>query len=236
MTGNLTRLITAGLWLVFIAVAWGWSRAAGLGIGDLLRTAHAFLAHHPAAPLVFVAAYTLRPLLLFPALWLTLLAGSVFGLWLGMLYTIIGQNLSAALAYWLGRWLELDLEDGGLLARWQHTLREQGFTTVLILRVVYSPFDLVSIACGVMAVPWWPYAAGTLVGTLPSIATVVSVGASIDTHVLLNQPEQLSLFDLLDGRQLLISGVLFAASLLLAFVLHRYSRATLAGTGHPEAN
>src|SRR5690349_5550177 len=125
-----TRLLTAGLWVALIGSAWCWSRSAGLGFGDLLLAVYDFMAHNPAAPLLYIAIYTVRPLLLFPALWLTVLAGSVFGLWLGIAYTLVGQNLSSALAYWLGRYLEVEPANSkGLLARWQRTLREEGFTT-----------------------------------------------------------------------------------------------------------
>lgn len=217
------KILAGLLWLGLLAWAWLWGHNQGYGMVDLARVAYEHIAQHPYAPLAYIVIYTLRPLIFFPAMWLTILSGSLFGFWGGVLYTIIGENLSASLAYALGRFFASDEGQGrlGMLGRWRELLDEQAFTSVLILRVIYAPFDVVNYGCGLLAVPWLPYALATLIGIMPGLVTFVSFGASVDFGEFLHNYQHFSPGDLLDARQLLISGSLLAFSLLIAWVVHR---------------
>ncbi|HXG27794.1 MAG TPA: VTT domain-containing protein [Nevskiales bacterium] len=223
-----TKILAALLWLALLGASFAWAGSQGYGVLDLARALHAHIAGHSYAPMVYILIYALRPLIFFPAMWLTLLGGSVFGFWPALFYTVIGQNLSAQLAYGLGRLLVNGQTAGGtargLLARWRALLDEQAFSTVLILRVVYSPYELVSYGCGLLRVPWMPYTLATLLGTMPSLLTFVSFGASLDFAELGQGVRQPSLLELLDARQLLISGGLLAFSLLVAWAVGRRHR------------
>ena len=108
-----------------------------------------------------------------------------------------------------------------MLSRWRNLLDEQAFTSVLILRVIYAPFDVVNYGCGLLAVPWAPYALATLIGIMPGLVTFVSFGASVDFGEFLRHSHTFSAIDLFDARQLLISGSLLALSLVIAWVVHR---------------
>lgn len=55
------------------------------------------------APLIYVAVYTIRPLLLFPTLLLNLSAGVLFGPWWGILFLLLGGFGCASFCYLLGR-------------------------------------------------------------------------------------------------------------------------------------
>ena len=101
------------------------------------------------AALIYIVIYTVRPLILFPAALLTISSGLVFGPWLGILFTIIGENASANFAFFLARWFGRDLvaareQKSSLAARWDERLRLNGLVTVLIMRLIYLPFDLVN--------------------------------------------------------------------------------------------
>lgn len=220
-----TKILAALLWLGLLATGFWWGKGQGYGMVDLARITHEHIAEHHYAPVAYIVIYALRPLILFPALWLTILGGSLFGFWAGLAYTLIGQNLSAHLAYALGRLLASDAPDGnakpGALARWRGLLDEQAFSSVLILRVIYSPYELVSYGCGLLSVSWAPYALATLVGTIPSQLTFVSFGASVDFGEFLHNHQHFSPGDLFDARQLLISGTLLGLSLGIAWVVHQ---------------
>ncbi|MGH8453676.1 MAG: TVP38/TMEM64 family protein [Nevskiales bacterium] len=217
------KILAGLLWLGLLASGLLWGRSQGYGMVDLARVAYEHIAQHPYAPVAYIVIYTLRPLIFFPAMWLTILSGSLFGFWGGVIYTIIGENLSASLAYVLGRFFASDEGDGrlGMLARWRSLLDEQAFTSVLILRVIYAPFDVVNYGCGLLSVPWAPYALATLIGIMPGLITFVSFGASVDFGEFLHNYQQFSPGDLFDARQLLISGTLLALSLAIAWVVHR---------------
>ena len=58
----------------------------------------------PPGPLVYLAFYAARPLVLSRASLLTLAAGFVFGAVLGTLLVVLGSNISASVAYVVGRY------------------------------------------------------------------------------------------------------------------------------------
>ncbi len=217
------KILAAVLWFSLLGAGVMWGRSQGYGMVDLARITYEHIAQHPYAPLAYIVIYTLRPLIFFPAMWLTILSGSLFGLWGGIAYTIIGENLSASLAYVLGRFFASDEGGGrlGMMAHWRNLLDEQAFTSVLILRVIYAPFDVVNYGCGLLSVPWIPYALATLIGIMPGLVTFVSFGASVDFGEFLRNYQHFSPGDLFDARQLLISGILLVSSLGFAFIVHR---------------
>lgn len=221
------KILAGLLWLGLLTTGVIWGKSQGYGMVDLARVTYEHIAQHPYAPVAYIVIYTLRPLIFFPAMWLTILSGSLFGFWGGVFYTIIGENLSASLAYVLGRFFASDDEEGektgrlGMLARWRPLLDEQAFTSVLILRVIYAPFDVVNYGCGLLAVPWAPYTLATLIGIMPGLVTFVSFGASVDFGEFLRNYQHFSPADLFDARQMFISGALLALSLAIAWVVHR---------------
>lgn len=133
------------------------------------------------AALIYIIIYTVRPLILFPAALLTISSGLVFGPWLGILFTIIGENASANFAFFLARWFGRDLvaareQKSSLAARWDERLRLNGLVTVLIMRLIYLPFDLVNFACGLTSMRQRDFAIGTFVGILPALISFVLFG------------------------------------------------------------
>jgi len=164
------------------------------------------------APLVFIVVYALRPLIFFPATLLTILAGVLFGPIYGVIYTIFGENMSANLAYWVGRFFGGDVKlPEGVVKHLRTTAQENSFTTVLIARFIYLPFDLTNYASGILKVSWPSYFLATLIGIMPGLTTFVLLGASF---------ENLADFDpsmvKFDPQTFGISAVLFVSSLLLA--------------------
>ena len=133
------------------------------------------------AALIYVVFYTVRPLILFPASLLTIASGLVFGPLLGILFTVIGENASANFAFIMARWLGRDLvvareQEGSLAAKWDERLRRNGLVTVLVMRLIYLPFDLVNFACGLMSMRQVDFAVGTFIGILPALVSFVLFG------------------------------------------------------------
>lgn len=152
------------------------------GVAGLLENQ----ATHRYGPLLFIALYACRPVLLLPASLLTVSAGLLFGPWLGVFYTAIGSNLAAALAYLLGRYggrlLPTQLPER--LERAKTRMRTHEFVTVLSLRLLFTPHDLVSYLAGGMKLNYLSFALATLLGTLPVTIILVFVGVATDTVAL----------------------------------------------------
>jgi uncharacterized membrane protein YdjX (TVP38/TMEM64 family) len=176
------RAVVVAAWIA-VVVAWRrHQQAAGLGTLD---TAQRFVEAVETAwwgVLAYVGAYLVRPLLLFPASVITVVGGWLFGPVVGVLVVVVAANLSAAFAYGIGRLLggapPADAET--VVRRWGLRMRERSFETVLVMRLVFLPYDLVNVVAGGLRIRFVPFLAATALGSLPGTISFVLLGASID--------------------------------------------------------
>lgn len=125
------------------------------------------------APVIYVAVYTIRPLLFFPTLLLNLSAGVLFGPWLGILFLLMGGFGCATLCYFLGRfgggnWLLRHFGGSWGERLTAYLVGEGSFTKMLWLRTVpIFPYDPVSIIAGCVRLPFRIFGCATLLGMLP---------------------------------------------------------------------
>jgi len=235
---RLSRLIAAAVWAALMVAALVWIYVQGLSIREIMTLVYDYVVDNPIAPLIYIVIYGLRSFTFFPAMWLTIAAGSLFGFIPGLIYALIGENLSANTAYALARFFRRDGDGDEIknprIAAFRRLLVEQAFPTTVVLRASFLPFDLVNYACGLLRVPWVAYFFASVIGMLPPMITFVSFGATVNLPDLLAQdtfsPEQL-----IDAKQLMISGVLLVASAIIAYFAHR-RRKKLADTAAQRTN
>lgn len=150
----------------------------------------------------YLVVSLVRPLLLFPATPWLLAAGFLFepatALVVGYLATNGAALVGWATARWLGR--------GLVPPRVGEWLAMGGRPLLLVagMRVANAPFDAVSFGCGAAGVPWGPFLAGSLLGSVPGIALLVLLGGSLG----LSWPQGQRLLAL--GIALLLLGLLLA--------------------------
>ncbi|MEZ4736640.1 MAG: TVP38/TMEM64 family protein [Caldilineaceae bacterium] len=187
------KLVAAAFWVLLVGgYTWYYqanhltTETALLQLVDLFRSAW--------GPLLYILLYALRPLIFFPATLLTLTSGAIFGagsllnLALAVLYTAIGANASAMVAYLVGHFFgqgllqEQKREEGtaGLLQRYTERMRQNSFETVLIMRFIFLPYDLVNYLAGILRIDWKAFLLATILGSIPGTIAFVSFGASID--------------------------------------------------------
>ncbi|MFQ3633221.1 TVP38/TMEM64 family protein [Roseiflexus sp.] len=216
------KLAAAAIWLALAGGFAGYSAVTG---SSLLETFRALvdLLRTPVGPLVYVLLYTLRPLAFFSAVIVSLAGGAIWGPVWGTLFVVIGSNLSATLAYGFGRVFGHGvLSEGGasegLVGRYAARLRANAFTAVLVMRLIYLPYDLVNYLAGFLRIPYRPFLFGSALGALPGTLTFVLAGAALD------------LDDIVAGRfsvsavnpwMLTLSAVLFVAGIVISRVLRR---------------
>lgn len=222
-----SRLAVATTWAVVLAGGVAWALIHDLSVRDILAITYGYVVANPYAPLVYIVIYALRSFLLFPAMWLTVAAGSLFGFFPGLIWALIGENLSANVAYAMARFLRHGDPDQADEARklnlFRRLLAQQALPTVLVLRASFLPFDLVNYGCGLLRVRWLPYMLGSLIGMLPPMITFVSFGAAINFKQLLER-EHFSPAALIDTSQLIISGVLVVISVAIVIWAQRRQR------------
>jgi uncharacterized membrane protein YdjX (TVP38/TMEM64 family) len=180
---HLLRKLLLSIWLILLTLAvWFWWRI-GIPPTEVPLRLEAWLRQFGLgqAALCYVIFYALRPLVLFPASLLTITSGLLFGPWLGILFTIIGENASANVAFLLGRWFGRDWvaqHESARMQQWDTRLRENGLVTVLLMRLLYLPFDAVNYGCGLTSMRHRDFFFGTLIGILPSLIGFVLLGGA----------------------------------------------------------
>ncbi len=179
------RIIVGLLWVAVVVGYQLWAWRSGTGPGESARRLVETLQDNAWGPLIFTGLYLVRPLLLFSAAVLTVAGGFLFGPWLGIAVVIVAANASAMVAFTIGRWFgvgssEVESE-GSQLKRFAGRLRQRGFETILIMRLVLLPYDLVSYMAGLLRVKPMTFLAGTALGALPGTVAFVLAGASITT-------------------------------------------------------
>lgn len=175
------KILFAVLWLSLLLgtlLLWWRSPLPLSRIPDLLEQGLRDFGLFRAAA-VYVVLYVIRPIILFPATLLTVASGLIFGPWLGTLFAIIGENVSANLAFTLGRWFgrkTVVSHSGALVRRWDEKLKQNALVAVMIMRLILLPFDAVNFGCGLSGMRQRDYALGTAVGILPSLIGFVLLG------------------------------------------------------------
>lgn len=211
------RLAVAGGWLAVIAAYWIWSSASGVGPADLAVDIVEFVQGSAWGPVLLAAVYLIRPLLLFSAAILTVAAGHLFGIALGLVVVVLAANASAMIAYGVGRWFGAGMSTtdpaGSRISRYISRMRARSFETTATLRLLFLPYDLVSYAAGIWRINPLGFLAGTAVGSLPGTVAFVAFGASVER------------FDggvpSIDTRSVVISLGALAVSLVIARVVRR---------------
>jgi uncharacterized membrane protein YdjX (TVP38/TMEM64 family) len=181
---NGQKVLIAIFWVGVIAAYQWYAWSNNLSSLQVLQQLVAFMQTSPFGPLIYIGIYALRPLFLFSAVLLTVAGGFVFGPFLGVLWTIIGSNASASVAYVIGRFLGQGLlpENGSdsWVQRYADRMRHNSFETILIMRFIYLPYDLVNYLAGFLRIRYVSFILATVFGSIPGTLAFVLFGASIE--------------------------------------------------------
>lgn len=173
-------LVIAG-WLLLIGgfQLYAWQQM--ISTLELFQQLIALCRSHPAGPAFFVLAAALSPLLLTPAALLGAIAGLCYGPIFGVIYTILGCNLSALLTYSLGRFSGSSTgRIEHLISRYGPRLRQNSFLSVIILRLSFLPYDPINYLIGLLRVPWPHFILANTLGSLPGVIMIVLAGTAVD--------------------------------------------------------
>ncbi|MDZ7708321.1 MAG: VTT domain-containing protein [Trueperaceae bacterium] len=225
------RRLALLLWGVGLASYAATALATGRTPLDLLVALGAFLGQHPLGAAAYLAVYAVRPLVAFSASLLSVAGGVLYGPLAGVALVIVGANVSALVAYGLGRGLGAELAGPALahprLAGVTGRLRGRTFETVLTLRFLFAPYDAVNYLAGATRLRPLPFVAATAIGSLPGTIVFVLFGAGLGDLSALGSGR----LPTPDLALLATSGALFAMSLLAARLWRRRAaRRAAAGT------
>lgn len=175
---------------------------------------------------LYVAIYALRPFTILPSTILSLAAGYLFGPWLGIVFTLVGQTLSGNVAFMIARFLGRDfvrVKESSTMKKWDERIRQNALISVLLMRLLFLPFDVVNYACGVTSMRMRDFTIATLIGSVPGAVTFVLLGGSVSPKVSgmlmvfgMEVPQKTAIFSL--------SIISLAFGLVVSFVVRRLNQ------------
>jgi uncharacterized membrane protein YdjX (TVP38/TMEM64 family) len=134
-------------------------------------------------PIALGVVYVIAALLFVPGSLLTLAAGAIYGLTLGMVIVSMASTTAAALAFLIARYVARDrvlrtLEQSPRLRAIDGAIGEQGWKIVALLRLSPAvPFNLQNYLYGVTAVRFGPAVLASWVAMLPGTFLFVYLGS-----------------------------------------------------------
>jgi uncharacterized membrane protein YdjX (TVP38/TMEM64 family) len=184
--------------------------------------------HHRIAGAAFVAGYVVAAVLVVPGSILTLAAGFVFGLPLGVVLVSIGSVAGAGCAFLVARhlardWIAARIEKSPRFKAFDSATRHEGFLIVFLARLSpLFPFNLMNYGLGLTGVRFRDFLVASWIGMLPATILYVYVGTlAKNVSQLVDGVE-----DGLAGRTLLAGG--FLATAVLTVVITRKANRALA--------
>jgi len=181
------KIFAAVLWVSILVAFIGYAIGNGLGIFEALKSVTVqlvdLMTNSAWGPLIFLLAYATRPIFLFSAGLLSVAGGFLFGPLWGIIYTVIASNLSAMVAYMIGRFFGSNLLDddasAGIIQNYADRMRENSFFTILTMRLAFLPYDLVNYIAAFLNIDWKPFLLATALGSLPGTIAFSLFGASL---------------------------------------------------------
>ena len=217
---TLPHITVITLWIISLVVFYQYQLAHHETTTDATLMLFDVITRSNIGPLLFIIAYTVRPLTFIPGTLMTILAGVFFGLSDGIFYTVIGANLSALFAYAIGRFFggKNSGTTTSILGRFATACRTHPFTSVVIMRLLFLPYDGVNYGCGLLRIPFIPYALGTFIGTFLGIVTFVAIGASVSASEFKAHGVNIHA---INSSYLILSAIIFVVSLVIARLLKK---------------
>jgi uncharacterized membrane protein YdjX (TVP38/TMEM64 family) len=136
------------------------------------------------APGIFILLFAVRPFIFFPATILSLSAGLLFGTAQAIVILFIAENLSALVSYSIGKYFGAEIiskfdKENKMMRTFEKYFETNNFITILSLRLIFAPFDLVGYVAGATAIPYRSFAFATFVGIIPGLLMSAFLGGSL---------------------------------------------------------
>lgn len=169
--------------LIIFGVIWEFSPLAAYATPEKIAEVARNFAQKPMAPFIMVGLFVLSQLIFFPLIIMTLATAMVFGPIEGILISLTGASISAAIAYGAGLAFGkygLKRMIGPVCERIRSYIEGTGIVGMIALRFVpAAPYSIVNIALGVLSIPFTTYIAGSFLALLPGCIIRSFLGGAI---------------------------------------------------------
>ncbi|MDD2565834.1 MAG: VTT domain-containing protein [Candidatus Gracilibacteria bacterium] len=180
---HLFELLTVIFWIFLIFLYFHYKNIHNYSNEKIIKDIYFFLKKEGMyGGIMYVSIYAVRTIIFFPSSLLIILSASLFGLPMAIIYTILGENLSSTLGYYLGKFFGKNILSDSLLDKFTYLkkkIKGDSFMSIFLARLMLVPFDPLSYISGFFKAEFGGYFWGTVLGTLPSILIFVFIGAGI---------------------------------------------------------
>lgn len=146
------------------------------------------LGHGAWAAVIYIATFVVLPIFFFPVPVIVLAGGTIFGLFKGTLYTMIGVLINTPIMYFIGRFLLKDFVhnfvDNHMSEKLRNALQStnQKVLALVLFIIRLSPifsYNLVNYISGVTEIKFLPYILTTIAGVLPGVIVFINIGENV---------------------------------------------------------
>ncbi len=146
------------------------------------------LGHGAWAAVIYIATFVVLPIFFFPVPVIVLAGGTIFGLFKGTLYTMIGVLINTPIMYFIGRFLLKDFVHNFVDNHMSEKLRKalkstnQKVLALVLFIIRLSPifsYNLVNYISGVTEIKFLPYILTTIAGVLPGVIIFINIGENV---------------------------------------------------------
>ena len=146
------------------------------------------LGHGAWAAVIYIATFVVLPIFFFPVPVIVLAGGTLFGLFKGTLYTMIGVLINTPIMYFIGRFLLKDFVhnfvDNHMSEKLRNALKStnQKVLALVLFIIRLSPifsYNLVNYISGVTEIKFLPYILTTIAGVLPGVIVFINIGENV---------------------------------------------------------
>jgi len=134
-------------------------------------------------PIIYMVAYAVGPSFLVPGAVMTIAAGLAFGTGWGSVYSLIGADLGAIVAFGAGRWLGKSFVERIVGERFHEVLQKiacHGFQIIFYLRMVpVIPYNALNLLAGASPITFKDYFWASMIGMVPGTILFAFLGDAL---------------------------------------------------------
>jgi uncharacterized membrane protein YdjX (TVP38/TMEM64 family) len=134
-------------------------------------------------PVIYLAIWSVAPILFLPGIPITVAGGILFGLFWGVVYTVVGATIGAVSSFLVARYLARDWVESKLagtkLIELDSRVSRQGWKIVALTRLIPFPFFVVNYSFGLTRISCVSYTLATFFGIIPWTTAFVYFSANL---------------------------------------------------------
>lgn len=173
-------LLLMGVAILYFIIKYG-SELKNINIGVLKNY---ILSYGNISIIIFILIYSLKPVIIFFPTWvLSVLAGNLYGAYMGTILNMFCCFTSATVGFYLARYLGKPFVDKilkGKVIKLDDGIEKHGFIIMLLMRLsCVFPYDGLSYASGLTKMKYRDFILGTVLGVFPEMVAYAFMGENV---------------------------------------------------------